>query len=130
MMKMQKRTAAIAKPYRKLLECISQRYIAGQAQAVRSVNEVIVETNWQIGKYIVEYEQKGNPKAKYGAKLLDTLAWDLTMRHGRGFRRQNLYNMRLFYLYYPIFQTLSGKLSWSHYCELISISQTKRSCGE
>jgi predicted nuclease of restriction endonuclease-like (RecB) superfamily len=114
--------AAIAKPYQELLERISQRYVEGQAQAVRSVNEAIVETNWQIGKYIVEYEQEGNPKAKYGSKLLETLARDLTLIHGRGFSRPNLNNMRLFYISFPICQTLSNKLSWSHYCEFIKIS--------
>ena len=119
---MQKRTAGIAKPYQELLDRISRRYVEGQAQAVRSVNETIIETNWEIGKYIVEYEQEGSPKAKYGSKLLETLARDLTLLHGRGFSRPNLNNMRQFYLFFPICQTLSDKLSWSHYCELIKIS--------
>jgi len=110
------------KPYQALLERISRRYIEGQAQALRSVNEALVETNWQIGKYIVEYEQEGNPKAKYGSKLLETLSRDLTLLHGRGFSRPNLNNMRQFYLRFPICQTLSDKLSWSHYCELIKVS--------
>jgi predicted nuclease of restriction endonuclease-like (RecB) superfamily len=111
-----------------LLERISRRYVEGQAQAVRSVNEVIIETNWSIGQYIVEYEQGGNPKAKYGSKLLVNLSRDLTLLHGRGFSRPNLNNMRLFYLRYPICQKLSDKLSWSHYCELIKISDdTERS---
>ena len=121
-MSIQKRETEAVKPYQELLERISRRYVEGQAQAVRSVNEVMVETNWQIGKYIVEYEQEGNPKAKYGSKLLETLSRDLTLLHGRGFSRPNLNNMRLFYLFFPICQTLSNKLSWSHYCELIKIS--------
>jgi predicted nuclease of restriction endonuclease-like (RecB) superfamily len=121
-MSIQKRETETVKPYQELLERISLRYVEGQAQAVRSVNEVMVETNWQIGKYIVEYEQEGNPKAKYGSKLLETLSRDLTLLHGRGFSRPNLNNMRLFYLFFPICQTLSNKLSWSHYCELIKIS--------
>jgi predicted nuclease of restriction endonuclease-like (RecB) superfamily len=118
----QKQEKAITKPYQELLERISRRYVEGQAQAIRSVNEAIVETNWQIGKYIVEYEQGGNPKAKYGSKLLENLARDLTLLHGRGFSRPNINNMRMFYQLYPICQTLSNKLSWSHYCELIRIS--------
>ena len=117
-----KQKTEILKPYQALLERISQRYIEGQAQAIRSINKAIVETNWQIGKYIVEYEQEGNPKAKYGAKLLINLSQDLTLLHGRGFSRPNLNNMRMFYLRFPICQTLSDKLSWSHYCELIKIS--------
>jgi len=108
--------------YQELLERISHRFVEGQAQAVRSVNAIIVETNWQIGKYIVEFEQGGEKKAKYGSKLLSNLSRDLTQRHGRGFSRPNLNNMRRFYLYFPICQTLSSKLSWSHYCEFINIS--------
>jgi hypothetical protein len=89
--------AEISKPYRELLERISQRYVEGQAQAVRSVNEAMVETNWHIGQYIVEYEQGGKKKAEYGSKLLVNLSRDLTLLHGRGFSRPNLNNMRLFY---------------------------------
>lgn len=107
--------------YLELVKRISQRYIVGQAQAVRSVNEAIIETNWNIGQYIVEYEQGGNPKAKYGSKLLVNLSRDLSLLHGRGFSRPNLNNMRLFYLRYPICQKLSDKLSWSHYVELVKI---------
>ena len=107
--------AEITKPYQDLLERISHRYVEGQAQAVRSVNEIIVETNWQIGKSIVEYEQGGKQKAEYGSKLLVNLSRDLILRHGRGFSRPNLNNMRMFYIRYPICQTLSNKLSWSHY---------------
>ena len=120
----QTENAEMTKPYQDLLERISHRYVEGQAQAqaVRSVNETIVETNWQIGKYIVEYEQGGKQKAEYGSKLLENLSRDLTLRHGRGFSRPNLNNMRMFYIRYPICQTLSNKLSWSHYCELIRIS--------
>ncbi|MDO5523610.1 MAG: PDDEXK nuclease domain-containing protein [Bacteroidia bacterium] len=107
--------------YKELLERISRRYIQGQAQAIRSVNESLIDTNWNIGKYIVEYEQGGNPRAKYGSKLLENLSRDLALRHGRGFSRSNLNYMRLLYLHYPICEKLSHKLSWSHYCELVKI---------
>jgi predicted nuclease of restriction endonuclease-like (RecB) superfamily len=121
-MELQGRETNHEKPYRELLERISRKYAEGQAQAVRSVNEAIVETNWYIGQYIVEYEQEGKVKAKYGSQLLVHLSHDLTLLHGRGFSRPNLNNMRMFYLRFPICQTLSNKLSWSHYCELIKIS--------
>ena len=107
--------------YKKLLQKISQRYIAGQAQALRYINEAIIDTNWNIGQYIVEFEQQGNTKAKYGAKLLENLSKDLSLLHGKGFSRSNLNYMRLFYLKYPICEKLSHKLSWSHYCELVKI---------
>ncbi|MBC5623590.1 MULTISPECIES: PDDEXK nuclease domain-containing protein [Butyricimonas] len=107
--------------YKDLLDRISHRYVEGQAQAIRSVNEFLVDTNWNIGKYIVEYEQEGSTRAKYGSKLLENLSRDLTLRHGRGFSRSNLNYMRLFYLRFPICEKLSHKLSWSHYCELVKL---------
>ena len=109
------------KHYQALLNKISRRYIEGQAQAIREVNETIVITNWDIGRYIIEYEQGGNPRAKYGTSLLENLSKDLSLRHGRGFSRSNLNYMRLFYQLFPICETLSHKLTWSHYCELVKI---------
>lgn len=88
---------------------------------VSSVNKVMTETYWQIGKYIVEFEQSGNVKAVYGSKMLTTLSHELTLRMGKGYSRPNLNNMRKFYLKYPNCQTVSDKLSWSHICELIKI---------
>jgi predicted nuclease of restriction endonuclease-like (RecB) superfamily len=107
--------------YDQLLNNISQRYIKGQSNAIQAVNENIIDTNWDIGRYIVEFEQNGNPRAKYGVNLLDNLSKDLSLLHGRGFSRSNLNYMRLFYLLFPICETLSHKLSWSHYCELVKI---------
>ena len=59
---------------------------------------------------------------EYGKKLLIQLAKDLKIELGKGFSRSNLYQMRLFYLKYQKIQTVSGELSWSHYVELLSIS--------
>lgn len=69
---------------------------------------------------IVEEEQSGNIEPEYGRKLYIELAKNLTKRMGKGFSRSNLFNMRNFYIKYPIVQT-SGQLTWSKYCELISI---------
>ncbi len=78
-------------------------------------------TYWEIGRYIVDFEQKGNIKAEYGKQLILNLSKDLSGSYGRGFSRTNIQYMRLLYKYYPKSQTLSGELSWSHYIELISI---------
>ncbi len=102
--------------YKDLLDRISHRYVEGQAQAIRSVNEFLVDTNWNIGKYIVEYEQEGSTRAKYGSKLLENLSRDLTLRHGRGFSRSNLNYMRLFNLRFPIWEKLSRKLEKLIFC--------------
>jgi RNA:NAD 2'-phosphotransferase (TPT1/KptA family) len=76
--------------YDQLLNNISQRYIKGQSSAIQAVNQNIIDTNWDIGRYIVEFEQSGNPRAKYGISLLDNLSKDLSLLHGRGFSRSNL----------------------------------------
>jgi predicted nuclease of restriction endonuclease-like (RecB) superfamily len=110
-----------SKTYQNLVTKISETYVEGQRKAVRLINSSLVDTYWHIGQYIVEYEQGGNSKAEYGLTLLGKLANDLTLLHGKGFGTSNLANMRLFYTRFPIFQTVSGKLSWSHYVELSQI---------
>jgi len=93
----------------------------GREKAYSLVNSVLVETYWNVGKYIVEFEQKGDVKAEYGKELLTRLAKDLTLEYGKGFSRSNLTYMRKFYLTFPKSETVSHKLSWSHYFELLKI---------
>lgn len=107
--------------YQDLLEQISQIYIEGRIQAVEAVNIRLIETYWQVGQHIVEFEQGGKIRADYGKALISSLARDLGIRHGKGFSRSNLIYMRLFYLRYPISQKPSHQLSWSHYVELLKI---------
>jgi predicted nuclease of restriction endonuclease-like (RecB) superfamily len=78
--------------------------------AARTVNVFITATYWEIGRRIVEYEQGGRQRAKYGEALVAQLGTDLTQRFGRGFSKRNLEQMRLFYLTWPIAQTLSAQL--------------------
>ena len=108
--------------YHQLVNSISAVLQQGKVKAVQKVNTVLVATYWQIGQQIVEFEQNGADRATYGTNLLKTVSKDLTAKYGKGFSRSNLQNMRLLYMKYPKFQTLSGKLSWSHYTELLSIS--------
>jgi len=107
--------------YRHLLEEISGIYTQGQVRAVQAVNTQLIETYWQVGQHIVEFEQAGNLRAEYGKALINQLAADLVVRHGRSFNRNNLIYMRLFYLRYPISETPSYLLSWSHYVELLKL---------
>ena len=103
----------------------AKRPLSGSA--VRSVNAAMTAAYWLIGRRIVEFEQSGEERAEYGAALIERLAEDLTAAYNghfdvcyhplflfdRGFSRQNVQNMRLFYLSYPIEkirQTLSSKL--------------------
>ena len=92
----------------------------------KEVNNILIQTYWEIGRIIVEDEQGNSDRAEYGKQLITDLSKRLTKEYGKGFSRSNLQNMRNIYLSYPICQTLSGKLSWSHYCELLSISDEKK----
>lgn len=100
-------------------------------RVAREVNNILIQTYWKIGRIIVEEEQGNTDRAEYGKQLITDLSKKLTKEYGKGFSKSNLFNMRNFYLCFPIFQTVSGKLSWSHYCELLSISdEQKRSFYE
>jgi predicted nuclease of restriction endonuclease-like (RecB) superfamily len=104
-----------------LVNKIKELMAKGRAIAARDINSAALQTYWEIGKVIVEREQKGRLKAQYGEKLLIELSKELTREMGKGFSRSNLQNIRNFYIAYPICQTLSGKLTWSHYVELLNI---------
>lgn len=103
----------------------------GKQQLAISINQTMKSTYWNVGRHIVEFEQQGNARAKYGSSLLSRLAKILRARVGRGYSHPNLNNMRKFYLMFPILQTsdksvlsifqTSEKLTWSHICELITI---------
>ena len=98
--------------YQTIFGNVSRIIDAARQSATRSVNAAMTAAYWLIGHRIVEYEQAGEERAAYGSELIARLANDLTPQFGRGFSRQNLQNMRLFYLNYPldrIRQTVSGK---------------------
>ena len=102
-----------------------------RANVAQQVNTELLNTYWQIGRIIVEYEQKNELRAEYGKQTLKELSKVLTAEFGKGFSRSNLQNMRAFYLAYQKCQSVTGKLSWTHYCELLSISDgNKRSFYE
>ncbi|WP_239520986.1 DUF1016 N-terminal domain-containing protein, partial [Klebsiella pneumoniae] len=80
---------------------------AARQTAARSVNALMTASYWEIGRRIVEAEQQGKRRAGYGEQLIERLASDLTQQFGRGFSRQNLQQMRSFFLTRPIRQTVS-----------------------
>ena len=91
--------------------------------AFRAVNFAMVRAYWQIGKIIVEEEQKGEERARYGANLLRALSIRLTKEFGQGFDESNLRNMRQFYSLYPNRDALRNELTWTHYRLLIRIER-------
>ncbi len=135
--------------YEAVLAGVTALLESARHAAARSVNAVMTATYWEIGRRIVEEEQRGKERADYGEQLVTRLAKDLTSRCGRGFRYRNLYQMRQFYMAYPrILQTASAKsgraapsdklpfaevtlrdlgkgfpLSWSHYVRLLSVEK-------
>ena len=139
--------------YNYLLTSISDLLNNTKNLVIRQVNNIIVLTYWNIGRYIIEYEQKGKDRAKYGSELLKKLSNDLKIEFGRGFSVDNLEAMRKFYIVYPQLQkseTVSRKLpksvsvsrisseidekrfksfselSWSHFRTLIRIDDNNK----
>ena len=114
----------VVQEIKSVLDC-ARRNVAVQ------VNNELLMSYWKIGEIIIRYEQDNGIRAAYGEQTLKQMSKALTQALGKGFSRSNLQNMRQLYLTYEKCQTLSGKLSWSHYCELLSISDPdKRSFYE
>lgn len=91
--------------------------------AINAVNSAMVFAYWEIGKRIVEEEQKGEERATYGKNLLDNLAEGLSQDFGKSFDARELRRIRQFYLTFPIRDTVRPELSWSHYRLLIRIEK-------
>ena len=131
---MKLKSTAVAMPddeLSKLADAIVSEIEAGRQRLAVSINRIVKDTYWNVGRHIVEFEQQGSARAKYGAGMLSKLARILRSRAGRGYSHPNLNNMRKFYLLYPNFQTSEkspsqvrlsdDRLTWSHICELITI---------
>ena len=96
--------------YDELLSGISKLLDTARRTAARRVNSILTVTYWEIGRRIIQHEQGGQHRADYGQQIVDQLAADLTRKHGRGFSRSNVFQMRGFFLAWEIVQTPSGKL--------------------
>jgi len=99
-----------------------------RSNVARQVNSELLNTYWNIGRIICEHEQSNRARADYGKQTMKALSKTLTAEFGKGFSVSNIQFMRRFYLTYQIQQTASVKLSWSHYCELLSISDADKRC--
>lgn len=115
-------------------------YVVGQIKSilykarsnvVSQVNGELLKAYWNIGRIVCEYEQSTPERADYGKQIMKNLSKELTREFGKGFSVSNLQFMRRFYQTYSIQQTVSVKLGWSHYCELLAITDSdKRSFYE
>lgn len=100
-----------ATDYAAVLTGVLELLDAARRASARAVNSLMTATYWELGRRIVESEQRGAKRADYGAELILRLSSDLTKQFGRGYSERNLEQMRLFYLTWPISQTVSAK-SW------------------
>lgn len=103
---------------------IKQVLLEARTTVLTTVNTAMVQAYWQVGRLIVE-AQGGEERAAYGDDLIKRISKRLTQEFGKGFSARNIRNMRQFYISYPIWQTVSAKLSWSHYLHLVKISNPK-----
>ena len=103
---------------------IANKIEVAKRNVMIQVNKEMTVLYWNIGKDIKE-KLLGNEKAEYGKSVIKELSKRLVIEYGRGYSIRNIFNMLKFYEYYPnfeILQTLSAKLSWSHFVELLQIS--------
>lgn len=104
-----------------LFDSIKTTIEEARNRAKQSINHIMTEAYWHIGRLIVEEEQQGSERATYGEGLIKELSQRLSEEYGKGFSQRNLRSMRSFYLVFPIWQTLSAKLSWSHYLLILKV---------
>ena len=118
---------------KQFIQEIKELLNSARNKVYQNINEIMTKTYFEIGKRIVEEEQKGKNRAEYGKALLKNLSIELTKEFGKGFSVDNLENMRRFYLVYSKSETVSRKfeLSWSHYIFLSRIkNEDKRNFYE
>ncbi|MDR2581173.1 MAG: PDDEXK nuclease domain-containing protein [Fibromonadaceae bacterium] len=108
----------IAKSEKLFFANVAKTLAQGRSFACKAINSAMIKTYWQIGKQIIEQEQKGNDRADYGDYLIVKLSKYLGEQFGKGFSEANLWNFRKFYLVFPSFDEFSTQcvenLSWSH----------------
>ena len=92
---------------------IKQLLKEAQQGVVRSVNSIMVQTYFELGKRIVEHEQEGKDHSNYGTYLLERLSSELSDEFGKGYSKRNLELIRKFYLTYKIAKSpISQSVSW------------------
>ena len=97
----------------------------GRQQAFSAANAISLATYWNIGRRIVEEEQKGNVRAEYGSKLIAGLAKNLRHEYGASYNKRNLEYFRKFYLLFNDFQIVNElvhNLTWTHIRRLLSVT--------
>jgi predicted nuclease of restriction endonuclease-like (RecB) superfamily len=107
--------------FEQIYERIRSILAEARAQVHRAINTAMVAAYWEIGRTIVEEEQRGGQRAEYGRALLADLSIRLKSEFGKGFDPSNLSMMRALFLTYPIFDAVRQELSWTHYRLLLRV---------
>ncbi len=110
----------------KLIHNISDIVKSARYNSFKLVNIEMLKAYFYIGRLIVEGEQNGKTRAIYGTKLIESISKELSKEFKKGFDSSNLRRIRKFYLTYQKWETVSPKLTWSHYSELIKITEPKK----
>ena len=108
-------------PFDKTYKSIKTILDKARSKSFKSVNTIMVQAYWHIGKAIIEGEQRGQQRAEYGTALIEDLSRRLTVGYGQGFNKTNLWYMKQFYITFQILHALRGELSWTHYRLLLKI---------
>lgn len=107
--------------YQNFYSEIKEALLLSRSQAYSAVNFAMVQAYWQIGRIIVEHEQRGSLRAEYGKGILQQISNQLTEEFGKGFDVRNLRNMRSFYVAFPKWNALRSELTWTHYRALLRV---------
>ena len=114
--------------YRSLVSDLESLISDGRKAVYQSISDAMVELYWNIGRRIVEEEQGGAERAKYGTELSNNLADDLTAEFGAGFTARNLRNYRQFFIMFPeheIWHACVPNLTWTHFRSLLRVKDEK-----
>lgn len=105
----------IQNTYESLYNTVARIIVEAKTTVYRNTNTVLLKMYWEIGKLIIEEEQKGQIRAEYGKAVLKNLAKELALEFGKGFDESNLRNMRNYFLAFDIWDAVRPELSWTHY---------------
>jgi len=106
--------------YTEILQDIKSLLEKARYRAYKAVDNLRVQTNWQIGDRIVRGELQHRERADYGEQVIENLSFDLDIQ------RRDLYRMVQFYRAYPNVTSLMSQLSWTHYTVLITITDNEK----
>lgn len=115
----------LQKSYQNIYDEIRDVLLSSRNRAYTAVNFAMVQAYWNIGRIIVEYEQKGSFRAEYGKSLLQRLSEQLSREFGKGFDVRNLQQMKKFYTLFPNTNALRTQLTWTHYRTLLRVENEK-----